>query len=112
MYQGLMRYEIINIYVDGKKLGSNRDGFVCIMYGKNPVPNIKFDFFVENPETLPKNPFTYFDVVTDLFLGDKHDLFEFKGFFTFLKYEYETGIIKAEIMSEGQFLLNGKPFGN
>ena len=113
IYENLLRYDRIDVYVDGKKLGFNVDDFICFTTGEFVVSSAKFDIFVVNPEAL-KNPFVTLDIEAVVFWGNKHDVLEFEGMITEANYEFEfeTGIAEAEIISKGQILLNGKPFGN
>lgn len=110
IYENLLRYDKIDVYVDGKKLGFNVDGFICFTTGEFVVPNVKFDIFLMNPEALPKNPFVTLDIEADVFWGNKHDVLEFEGMITEMNYEFETGIAEAEIISKGQVYMGGKPF--
>lgn len=112
IYENLLRYGRIDVYVDGKKLGFNVDDFICFTTGKFVVPNVKFDIFLMNPEALPKNPFVTLDIKADVFWGNKHDVLEFEGMITEMNYEFETGIAESEIISKGQVYMGGKPFGN
>jgi len=109
IYENLLRYDKIDVYVDGKKLGFNVDGFICLTTGEYIVPNVKFDIFLV---ALPKNPFVTLDFKVEVSWVGKHDVLEFEGMITEANYDFETGIFEAEIMSKGQILLNGKPFGN
>lgn len=110
IYENLLRYDKIDVYVDGKKLGFNVDGFICFTTGEFVVPNVKFDIFLMNPEALPKNPFVTLDIEADVFWRNKHDVLEFEGMITKANYEFETGIAEAEIISKGQVYMGGKPF--
>lgn len=109
-HEALLKYDKIDVFVDGKKLGLNVDGFICYTTGEYIVPNVKIGIFLVNPEALPKNPFVTLDFKVEVSWVGKHDVLEFEGMITEANYDFETGIFEAEIMSKGQILLNGKPF--